>query len=135
LQILEGPWTIKKPAFEKADKVNDVVEEITLKPADAAIEPHPAHVAGAADEQVYLPEATETVASHSGRGTPTYEYPIPDSPTTAPKKPAKKTSSAKTTATKSTKKTARRSAAKKNKKTAMKFSVRTAKKAKRKSKK
>jgi hypothetical protein len=121
----------EKPAIEKAaDKVNDVVEEITLKAADAAIEPDPAHVAGAANEQVYLPEA-----SHSGRITPTYECPVPDSPMTVPKKPAKKKSSAKKTATKSTKKAAKKSAAKKNKKTAMKSSVRTAKKAKRKSKK
>ena len=58
-------------AIEKAvNQVNDVVEEITLKAADAAIEPDPQHVAGAANEQVYLPEATATVASHSGRITP-----------------------------------------------------------------
>jgi hypothetical protein len=70
----------EKPAIEKAaDKVNDVVEEITLKVADAAIEPAPAHVAGAANEQVYLPDATETVASHSGRITPTYESMLPPS--------------------------------------------------------
>jgi hypothetical protein len=68
----------EKPAIEKAvNKVNDVVEEITLKAADAAIEPDPQHVAGAANEQVYLPEATETVASHSGRITPTYESMLP----------------------------------------------------------
>ena len=68
----------EKPAIEKAaDKVNDVVEEITLKAADAAIEPDPAHVAGAANEQVYLPEVTETVANHSGRITPTYESMLP----------------------------------------------------------
>jgi len=95
----------------------------------------PAHVAGAANEQVYLPEATETVASHSGRITPTYEYPVPDSPMTVPKKPAKKKSSAKKTATKSTKKAAKKPAAKKTKKTAKKSGVRAAKKAKRKSKK
>jgi hypothetical protein len=90
-------------------------QEITLKAADAAIEPDPAHVAGAANEQVYLPEATETVASHSGRITPTYEYPVPDSPMTVPKKPAKKKSFPKKTATKSTKKAAKKSAAKKTK--------------------
>src|ERR1700716_1567739 len=68
----------EKPAIEKAaDKVNDVVEEITLEAADAAIEPDPAHVAGAANEQVYLPEVTETVANHSGRITPTYESMLP----------------------------------------------------------
>jgi hypothetical protein len=52
-------------------------QEITLKAADAAIEPDPAHVAGAANEQVYLPEVTETVANHSGRITPTYEFMLP----------------------------------------------------------
>ena len=53
----------KKPVIEQAaDKINDVVEEITLRAADAAIEPDAAHVAGTANEQVNVPEATETVS-------------------------------------------------------------------------
>ena len=53
----------EKPIIEQAaDKINDVVEEITLKAADAAIEPDAAHVAGTTNEQVYVPEATETVS-------------------------------------------------------------------------
>jgi hypothetical protein len=150
----------EKPAIEKvAGKVNDVVEEITLKAADVAIEPDPEHVAGAANEQVYLPEATETLAGHSGRVTPTHESMLPpfvviprrkkSTSKKAPKKTAKKAAkkfakksaktakkaSAKKAVTKTTKKAARESAAKKSKKTAKKSSVRPAKKAKRKSKK
>ena len=50
----------KKPVIEQAaDKINDVVEEITLNAAD---EPDAAHVAGTANEQVNVPEATETVS-------------------------------------------------------------------------
>ena len=53
----------EKPIIEQAaDKINDVVEEITLRAADAAIEPDAAHVAGTANEQVNVPEATETVS-------------------------------------------------------------------------
>ena len=53
----------KKPVIEQAaDKINDVVEEITLKAADAAIEPDAEHVAGTTNEQVYVPEASETVS-------------------------------------------------------------------------
>ena len=49
----------EKPALEKAaDKVNDAVEEIALKAADAAIEPDPEHVAATSNEQLYLPEAS-----------------------------------------------------------------------------
>jgi hypothetical protein len=62
----------EKPALEKAaDKVNDVVEEIALKAADATIEPDPKHVAGTSNEQLYLPEANEAVAAQdqSGRVT------------------------------------------------------------------
>src|ERR1700704_2716951 len=52
----------EKPVIEQAaDKINDVVEEITLKAADAAIEPDAEHVAGTTNEQVYVPEATENV--------------------------------------------------------------------------
>jgi hypothetical protein len=54
----------EKPALEKAaDKVNDVVEEIALKAADAAIEPDPVHVAGTSNEQLYLPETQSQVPS------------------------------------------------------------------------
>ena len=73
----------EKPALEKAvDKINDAVEEIALKAADAAIEPDPEHVAGKSNEQLYLPEATEAIAppNQSGRITPTYDFPEPKSP-------------------------------------------------------
>jgi hypothetical protein len=79
----------EKPAIEKVvDKVNDLVENITLKAADASIEPDPKRVVGTTNEQIYLPEATETVAlpSHSGRITPNFEYPVPNSGMIAPKK-------------------------------------------------
>jgi hypothetical protein len=73
----------EKPALEKAaDKINDAVEEIALKAADAAIEPDPEHVAGKSNEQLYLPEATEAIAppNQSGRITPTYDFPASKSP-------------------------------------------------------
>jgi|GraSoiStandDraft_45_1057281.scaffolds.fasta_scaffold451290_2 hypothetical protein len=73
----------EKPALEKAaDKINDAVEEIALKAADAAIEPDPEHVAGKSNEQLYLPQAGEAVAppNQSGRITPTYDFPEPKSP-------------------------------------------------------
>jgi hypothetical protein len=42
----------EKPALEKAaDEINDAVEEIALKAADASIEPDPEHVAGKSNEQ------------------------------------------------------------------------------------
>jgi hypothetical protein len=101
LQILESAMNDKeKPAIEKAvDKVNDLVEKITLKAADAGIEPDPKNIAGTTNEHIYLPEATETVAlpNHSGRITPNYEYPAPNSGMIAPKK---KKAAAKKTATK-----------------------------------
>jgi hypothetical protein len=80
----------EKPALEKAaDKINDAVEEIALKGADAAIEPDPEHVAGKSNEQLYLPEATEAAPpNQSGRITPTYDFPAPKSPM---KKAVKKT--------------------------------------------
>ena len=49
----------KSTLEEAADKVNDAIEEIALKAADAAIEPDPKQVAGTSNEQVYLPEASE----------------------------------------------------------------------------
>jgi hypothetical protein len=53
----------EKPVIEQAaDKINDVVEEITLKTANAAIEPDAEHVAGTTNVQAYVPEATETVS-------------------------------------------------------------------------
>jgi hypothetical protein len=108
----------EKLAIEKAaDTVNDVVEKITLKAADAAIEPDPEHIAGATNEQVYLPEATETAASHSGRITPTYESMLPpfvgiprrkkSTSKKAPKKAANKAGK------KAAKKSAKKSSAKK----------------------
>ena len=47
LQILESAMDDKeKPAIEKAvDKVNDLVEKITLRAADAGIEPDPKRIA------------------------------------------------------------------------------------------
>ena len=71
----------EKPAVEKAaDKINDAVEEIALKAADAAIEPNPEHVAGKSNEQLYLPEATEAIAppNQSARITPTFVAPEPN---------------------------------------------------------
>jgi hypothetical protein len=48
-----------KPVIEQAaDTVNDAVEEITLKAADAAVEPDAEHVAATTHEQVYIPEVT-----------------------------------------------------------------------------
>jgi hypothetical protein len=53
----------QKPVIEQAaDKVNDAVEEITLKAADAAVEPDAEHAAGTTNEQVYIPEATDNVS-------------------------------------------------------------------------
>ena len=52
---------------EAADKVNDAIEEIALKAADAAIEPDPKQVAGTSNEQVYLPEASEGAIDPSAR--------------------------------------------------------------------
>jgi hypothetical protein len=52
----------ENPALEKAaDTINDAVEEIALRAADAAIEPDPEHVAGRSNEQLYLPEISQTV--------------------------------------------------------------------------
>jgi hypothetical protein len=51
-------------------KVNDALEEIALKAADAAIEPDPKQVAGTSNEQVYLPEVNgATGRDQSGRVT------------------------------------------------------------------
>jgi hypothetical protein len=53
----------QKPVIEQAaDTVNDAVEEITLKAADAAVEPDAEHVAATTHEQVYIPEVTEKVS-------------------------------------------------------------------------
>ena len=50
----------EKPVIEQAaDKINDVVEEITLKTANAAIEPDAEHVAGTTNVQAYVPEARD----------------------------------------------------------------------------
>jgi hypothetical protein len=78
----------EKPALEKAaDKVNDVIEEIALTVADAAIEPDPEHVTGALNEQLYLPEASEVVAASDQSGRVTATADADDSPV---KKAAKK---------------------------------------------
>jgi hypothetical protein len=53
----------QKPVIEQAaDKVNDAVEEITFKAADAVVEPDVEHVAGTTNEQVYIPKAIENVS-------------------------------------------------------------------------
>jgi hypothetical protein len=53
----------EKPALEKAaDAINDAVEDIALRAADAVIEADPAHVAGRSNEQLYLPEVSQTVS-------------------------------------------------------------------------
>ena len=49
----------KSTLEEAADKLNDAVEEIALKAADAAIEPDPKQVAGTSNEQVYVGEVSE----------------------------------------------------------------------------
>jgi hypothetical protein len=71
----------EKPALEKAaDTVNDVVEEIALKVADASIEPDPEHVAGSSNEQLYLPEASPTGAAQN----PSVNATVPPSPVEKP---------------------------------------------------
>jgi hypothetical protein len=53
----------EKPALEKAaGTINDAVEDIALRAADAAIEPDPKQVAGRSNEQLYLPEVRQTVS-------------------------------------------------------------------------
>ncbi|WP_156042145.1 hypothetical protein [Bradyrhizobium sp. URHD0069] len=92
----------EKPVIEQAaDKINDVVEEITLKAADAAIEPDAEHVAGTTNEQVHVPEATENVSlpSHidpksddrTARERQKYVEQIVGMAAAPPKKVAKKT--------------------------------------------
>jgi hypothetical protein len=61
----------KSTLEEAADKVNDAVEEIALKAADAAIEPDPEQVAATTNEQIYLPEASEGAIDPSARTIPT----------------------------------------------------------------
>jgi len=51
---------------QAADKINDAVEEIALKAADAAIEPDPKQVAGTSKEQIYPPETGEGAIDQSG---------------------------------------------------------------------
>lgn len=68
----------ERPAIGKAvDKLNHVEEETKPKTAQATIDPDPEDVAGSANEQMYVPEATNAAASHSGRITPTYESMLP----------------------------------------------------------
>jgi hypothetical protein len=55
---------------EAADKLNDAVEEIALKAADAAIEPDPKQVAATSNEQVYLPDASEGIRTRPERHSP-----------------------------------------------------------------
>jgi hypothetical protein len=80
IKIQKGDGTMnekEKPALEKAaDTVNDVVEEIALKVADASIEPDPEHVAGSSNEQLYLPEASPTGAAQN----PSVNATVPPSP-------------------------------------------------------
>ena len=52
----------KMAVEEAADKVNDAVEDLTLKAADAAIEPAPEHNARMADEKVRLPDTSESAS-------------------------------------------------------------------------
>ena len=52
----------KMAVEEAADKVNDAVEDLTLKAADAAIEPAPEHNARIADEKVRLSETSESAS-------------------------------------------------------------------------
>ena len=61
----------KSTLEQAADKLNDALEEIALKAADAAIEPDPKQVAGTSNEQVYLPEASDCAIDPSARFIPT----------------------------------------------------------------
>jgi hypothetical protein len=61
----------KSTLEQAADKVNDAVEEIALKGADAAIEPDLKQLAGTSNEQVYLPEASDGAIDPSARLIPT----------------------------------------------------------------
>lgn len=72
----------KSTLEQAADKLNDAVEEIALKAADAAIEPDPKQVAGTTNEQIYLPEAGEGVIDPSARVIP--------APDAEPRSPIKK---------------------------------------------
>jgi hypothetical protein len=94
------------------------------------LEPNPGQVAGTANEQFCIPEAADAAAmptplmsilkvpkkkstpSMSGRITPTYDIPVPDTPLPARMKRAKKGSEKATT-----KKVAKRSATKSSKNT------------------
>ena len=121
----------ERPAIGKpADKLNPVVGETTPKTAQASIDPDPEDVAGSANEQMYVPEATNTVASHSGRITPTYESMLPSfveiprskKPTSnkSPKMPANRAAKG------TTKKLAKKSKAKKKLTKPLKLSGRSA---------
>ena len=122
----------QKSVVEKlVDKVNDTVANIVNTAAAAAMkamepEPDPAQVAGATNEQGYIPEATDTAAVPG----PLFAAPakkkraLPKTTAVkaaAPKKSAKKSTKkkiAKKTATKASKKAAKKSGAKKTKSSA-----------------
>ena len=61
----------KSTLEEAADKLNDAVEEIALKAADAAIEPDPKRLAGTSNEQVYLSDGSEGARDPSAPLIPT----------------------------------------------------------------
>lgn len=110
----------KSVAAQLVDKLNDVVENITAAALNAAqhvmestakkLGPNPEQVAGTANEEFCIREATDAAAmptplmlipkapkkksapSKSGRSTPTYDIPVPDTPLPAPVKTTKKSS-------------------------------------------
>jgi hypothetical protein len=119
----------EKSAIEKMiDKVNDAVENMVITASDAAMkamepEPDPKQIAGTTNEQVYIPEATDTAAVPA----PLFAAPakkrraLPKTTAvkaTAPKKSAKKSTRKKTAKkadAKASKKAAKKPGAKKNK--------------------
>jgi hypothetical protein len=134
----------KSVVSKLVDKFSEVVESISASASKAAqdtteasakkIEPGPDRVARTANEQIYIPEATDAAAmplplmgppkvarkksgpSMSGRITPTYDIPLPDTPLPAAKKKTKgsKKAAAKKGAEKPAKNSPKTRAAKKN---------------------
>jgi hypothetical protein len=129
LTYLEGAMDDKeKTIVEKfADAVKGAVDIAATAAIRAMEQPEadPRKVVRTANEQIYIPEATDAAAmpapltkasktpSMSGRITPTYDFPAPDSPMPLPRKKRK-------AVVKNSKKAIRKTAPKKSKKAAKK---------------
>jgi hypothetical protein len=136
-----------KSLFQKAietvkEVASSVTEAIASAPPSQRAEPAPEEnfdappmtadelaEHAAADTQ---PPAEDAPASPnlSGRITPTYDIPVPDTPMPSPKKRKAVKKSSKKSAKKASKKTAKKAAKKVTKKTAKKFAKKTVKKRK-----